>query len=35
LARQPQRLFSQLDTLCRNLGTAIDNLVQAVGLKAA
>jgi len=30
----PQRL-SQLDSLYRNLGNAIDNLVQAVGLKAA
>ena len=31
---QPQRL-SKLDTLYRNVGNAIDNLVQAVGLKAA
>jgi len=31
---QPQRL-SQLDTLYRNVSSAIDNLMQAVGLKAA
>jgi hypothetical protein len=31
---QPQHL-SQLDTLYRNVSSAIDNLVQAVGLKAA